>query len=179
MDEDAIADLFAAFGPVAVKRMFGGAGLYADGLMFALWAGETFYLKADAALAEDLKGRGSVPFSYEAKGVVRTMGGYWSVPEAALDDADDLAALARRALFVAHAASEAKAKAKARPAGRASAKNSKPAGRASANKAKPAGQASAKEPKPTGGASAKKSKPTGGAGGKTPAAKKKSAPAQD
>lgn len=130
MDEDAIADLFAAFGPVVVKRMFGGAGLYADGLMFALWAGDTFYLKADAALAGDLKGRGSVPFSYEAKGVVRTMGGYWSVPEAALDDADDLAALARRALFVAHAASEAKA----RPTGRASTDKAKPAGRASGKK---------------------------------------------
>ncbi|WP_374251326.1 TfoX/Sxy family protein [Xanthobacter sp.] len=164
MDEDAIADLFAAFGPVAVKRMFGGAGLYADGLMFALWAGEAFYLKADAALAEDLKGRGSVPFSYEAKGVVRTMGGYWSVPEAALDDADDLAALARRALFVAHAASEAKAR---------------PAGRASSNKAKPAGRASSNKAKPTGGASAKKPKPAGGAAAKKPAAKKKSAPAQD
>ncbi|GLI24989.1 DNA transformation protein [Xanthobacter flavus] len=156
MDEDAIADLFAAFGPVAVRRMFGGAGLYADGLMFALWAGDSFYLKADAALAEDLKGRGSVPFSYVAKGVTRTMGGFWSVPEEALDDADDLASLARRALFVAHAANEAKAKAKARPAGRAS-----------GNKAKPAG-----------GASAKKSKPAGGAPAKKPAAKKKSAPAQ-
>ena len=152
MDGDAIADLFAAFGPVAVRRMFGGAGLYADGLMFALWAGETFYLKADAALAEDLKGRGSVPFSYEAKGVVRTMSGFWSVPEEALDDADDLASLARRALFVAHAANEAKAPR---------------AGRASANKAKPAG-----------GASAKKPKPAGGVAGKKPAAKKKSAPAQ-
>lgn len=156
IDEDTIADLFAAFGPVVAKRMFGGAGLYADGLMFALWAGDTFYLKADAALAEDLKGRGSVPFSYEAKGVVRTMGGYWSVPEAALDDADDLAALARRALFVAHAASEVKAKAKARPTGQAS-----------AAKAKPAGEASAKQPKPAGRAS-----------GKKPPAKKKSAPAQ-
>ena len=165
MDEDAIADLFAAFGPVAVKRMFGGAGLYADGLMFALWAGETFYLKADAALAEDLKGRGSVPFSYEAKGVVRTMGGYWSVPEAALDDADDLAALARRALFVAHAASEAKAK--ARPIGRASTDNANPTGRASTAKEKPTGRAPAKEPKPVGRAS-----------GKKPPAKKKSAPAQ-
>lgn len=157
IDEDTIADLFAAFGPVVAKRMFGGAGLYADGLMFALWAGDTFYLKADAALAEDLKGRGSVPFSYEAKGVVRTMGGYWSVPEAALDDADDLAALARRALFVAHAASEVKAKAKARPTGRASAAKAKLAG---------------------GGASARQPKPASGAAGKKPAAKKKSAPAQ-
>ena len=153
IDEDTIADLFAAFGPVTVKRMFGGAGLYADGLMFALWAGETFYLKADAALADDLKGRGSVPFSYEAKGVVRTMGGFWSVPEAALDDADDLAALARRALFVAHAASEAKP----RPAGRASEAKAKAgaAGRASAKKAKAEGAAR-----------------------KTPAAKRKGAPAK-
>lgn len=135
MDEDAIADLFAAFGPVAVRRMFGGAGLYADGLMFALWAGDAFYLKADAALAEDLKGRGSVPFSYVAKGVTRTMGGFWSVPEEALDDAEDLAALARRALFVAHAANEAKAKpAKAKPVGGASGKKTKPAGGAPAKK---------------------------------------------
>ncbi|MFG1225838.1 TfoX/Sxy family protein [Xanthobacter wiegelii] len=142
MDEDAIADLFAAFGPVAVRRMFGGAGLYADGLMFALWAGDTFYLKADAALAEDLKGRGSVPFSYVAKGVTRTMGGFWSVPEEALDDAEDLAALARRALFVAHAANEAKAK---------------PVGEASPKKAKPAGGAAGKKP-----AAKKKSAPAQG-----------------
>ena len=36
MDSQFISDLFAPFGPVAVRRMFGGAGLYRDGLMFAL-----------------------------------------------------------------------------------------------------------------------------------------------
>ncbi len=36
----------AGFGPVAVKRMFGGAGIYRDGLMFALVADDVLYLKA-------------------------------------------------------------------------------------------------------------------------------------
>ncbi|WP_454917223.1 TfoX/Sxy family protein [Xanthobacter sediminis] len=109
MDEETIADLFSAFGPVHRRRMFGGAGLYADGLMFALEAGGELYLKADAALAGDLAARGSAPFSYMAKTGPRTMGGFWRVPEGALDDAEDLAALARRALEVARAAAREKA----------------------------------------------------------------------
>ena len=36
MDPDFIRDLFASFGPVTVRRMFGGAGLYCEGLMFGL-----------------------------------------------------------------------------------------------------------------------------------------------
>lgn len=104
MDEDAIADLFAAFGTVAVRRLFGGAGVYADGLMFAIAVRDVLYLKADKDFAAALERRGSVPFSYMAKGAQRTLNGFWSVPEAALDEAEDLAALARRALGVAREA---------------------------------------------------------------------------
>ena len=35
-DTERIAELFAAFGAVAVRRMFGGAGVFAEGLMIAL-----------------------------------------------------------------------------------------------------------------------------------------------
>ncbi|MFG1381413.1 TfoX/Sxy family protein [Xanthobacter versatilis] len=108
MDEDTIADLFSAFGPVRTRRMFGGRGLYADGLMFAIEVGGTLYLKADADHAALLESRGSVPFSYLAKGAVRTMTGFWSMPEAALDDGDDLAVLARRSLALARAAAAQK-----------------------------------------------------------------------
>jgi DNA transformation protein len=38
MESDDIIDLFAAFGRVNVRRMFGGFGIYADGIMFALAA---------------------------------------------------------------------------------------------------------------------------------------------
>lgn len=44
---DYIKELMAPLGPVTVRRMFGGAGIFADGLMIALVAGDTLYLKAD------------------------------------------------------------------------------------------------------------------------------------
>ena len=47
-DPDYISELFAAFGPVKVRRMFGGAGLFADGMMFGLIDDGVIYLKADA-----------------------------------------------------------------------------------------------------------------------------------
>lgn len=118
MDDAALADLFAAFGPVKARRMFGGAGIYAEGVMFALDADDTLYLKADAALAAELLASGSAPFSYETSRGRRTIGSFWRVPDAALDQPDDLAALARRALAVALAAAEEKAGAKASKAAR-------------------------------------------------------------
>ena len=45
-----VIELFAPMGPVSVKRMFGGAGVFRDGLMFALIADDTLFLKTDAAL---------------------------------------------------------------------------------------------------------------------------------
>ncbi|WP_245454151.1 TfoX/Sxy family protein [Aquabacter cavernae] len=109
LSDDEIGDLFAAFGPVRRKRMFGGAGLYADGLMFALETSEGLFLKADAAFGAELEARGAGRFTYEAKGR-RVRLGFWSVPEAVLDDPDDLADLSRRALAVARRAAEAKRK---------------------------------------------------------------------
>ena len=43
-----VRDLFADFGPVTIRNMFGGAGVYADGVMFAILAEDTLYLKTDA-----------------------------------------------------------------------------------------------------------------------------------
>lgn len=138
MDEDVFADLFSAFGPVAARRLFGGRGLYADGLMFAIEVSGTIYLKADADFAADLAPRGAAPFSYVAKGVVRTLGGFWSVPEAALDDADELAALARRALACARNAPRKPARPSATKPGATKPGATKPA-RPKAAKTAPAG----------------------------------------
>lgn len=107
MDEVAIADLFATFGHIHVKRMFGGFGLYAEGLMFAICVDGQIYLKTDVTLARCLRGAGSHPFAYEKKGKTVTMN-FWSLPESALDDGDELAALARRAVQVARMAAPRK-----------------------------------------------------------------------
>ncbi len=47
MDPDFIRDLFTLFGPVTVKRIFGGAGLWSDGLMFGLVFDGAIFLKVD------------------------------------------------------------------------------------------------------------------------------------
>ena len=64
MDADAIRDLFSQFRPVTLKRMFGGAGIYAEGLMFALVFDATIYLRVDPTSIPDFEREGSTPFVY-------------------------------------------------------------------------------------------------------------------
>jgi len=107
MDEAAIEDLFAAFGPVRCRRMFGGIGIFADGLMFGLFAFDQIYLKADPDFAAQLEDEGSRPFQYEARGRSVKLG-YWTLPDRALDDPDAAAGLARQAFAIARRAAAAK-----------------------------------------------------------------------
>jgi DNA transformation protein len=112
MDEDFLRDLFASLGPIAIRRMFGGRALYRDGTVFALLAFDTIFLKADGETEAHFREAGSRPFSYEAKGRTVTIGSYWSLPEAALDDPDEAARWAR----LGHAAALRSAQAKSRKA---------------------------------------------------------------
>jgi DNA transformation protein len=105
MDSEFIRDLFAQFRPVTMKRMFGGAGLYADGLMFALVFDGAIFLKVDAASIPEFEREGSAPFTYtraKSKGRVgRASLSYWRLPERLYDDPDELAVWAARALAIA------------------------------------------------------------------------------
>ena len=58
-----LVELLAALGAVTAKRMFGGFGLYLDGLMFALIADDVLYVKADAANRAAFEARAMPPFS--------------------------------------------------------------------------------------------------------------------
>jgi len=79
------AELFAGLGPVRVKRMFGGHGVYVDDLFIAIVTGDTLYLKADAETAPRFELEGCTAFSYEAKGRKRVSLNYWSAPPEALE----------------------------------------------------------------------------------------------
>ncbi|MDF2621177.1 MAG: TfoX domain protein [Xanthobacteraceae bacterium] len=107
MTPDDVADIFAAFRPVRCRRMFGGLGIYADGVMFGLVAFERIYLKADPDFSRDLEALGAERFTYEAKGRQVSLP-YWTLPESAIDDAEAAAELAARALRVALTAAAAK-----------------------------------------------------------------------
>jgi DNA transformation protein len=105
---DFIRDLFAQFRPVTVRRMFSGAGIYCDGVMFALVSRGTIYLKADARSSADFSREGGGPFSYtRGKKSGRPSEHalpYWRLPERLYDDPDELAVWAERALAIAQRA---------------------------------------------------------------------------
>ena len=90
-------ELFHDLGPVTVRKMFGGAGLYHEGTIFSLIAFEEIFLKASGDFAAELEAEGSSPFVYEGKGKPVTMS-YWRLPESALDDPEEAVTWARRAL---------------------------------------------------------------------------------
>lgn len=126
MDAEYVQDLFASFGPVSVRRMFSGAGVYADGLMIALIVRDVIYLKADDGTVPAFEREGAEPFSYttskgktgkgktsEGMPARRVIMSYWRLPERLYDDPDELAQWAREALAVAR---RSRAKPRAKPA---------------------------------------------------------------
>ena len=91
---DYAVELLEPLGTVRAKRMFGGYGLYLDGLMFALIADDVLYVKADAENSAAFAARAMPAFEYQRQGKRVTMA-YHAVPAEALEDQDDLVALAR------------------------------------------------------------------------------------
>jgi DNA transformation protein len=106
-DPEYIRELFAGFGPVSVRRMFGGAGIFADGLMIGLISGGEVFLKADQSTIPAFQSEGSGPFEYGAKGR-RVAMSYWRLPDRLFDDVDELGQWARKAYAAAQRASAPK-----------------------------------------------------------------------
>jgi DNA transformation protein len=113
---DFVRELFAGLGPVQIKRMFGGASGYADGLMFLLLADEAIYLKTDDALRVELREAGSGPFLWTPQSGPRAGEkvemSNWRLPDSALDDPEEAAIWGRKALAVARSKAAAKPKRK-------------------------------------------------------------------
>lgn len=104
MDRDFLLDLFSAFGPVTIRRMFSGFGISADGTNFALALRGGLYLRADEQSIARFEAEGSKPFQYQTKTKTVIIGSYWQLPERLYDDPDELADWARTALAAAQRA---------------------------------------------------------------------------
>ncbi len=91
-----VVELMAGFGPVQARPMFGGHGIYYQGLMFALIAQEQLYFKADAHSLGEFSARGLGPFEFESKGKV-TLIKYYQAPPEVYDEPDHMARWARLA----------------------------------------------------------------------------------
>lgn len=107
---DFVAELFEGLGPLRIKRMFGGLGVWADEVMFALVDQDVIYIKVDDALREDLRAEGSIAWTYSRRDGWIQETSYWRLPETALDDPEEAVAWARRALAAARANAAAKPK---------------------------------------------------------------------
>jgi DNA transformation protein len=92
-----VRDLFAEFGPVAIRNMFGGAGVYADGVMFAILADDALFLKTDAVSALAYASEGMTPFKYTPRGKEPVAMSYWEVPPRLLEQPEEFAVWARQA----------------------------------------------------------------------------------
>jgi DNA transformation protein len=94
-----VLELFDGLPRVSLRAMMGGLAVYSDGRIFALvTSDERFWLKAAGDFAERLAAEGSEQFAYTRRGGVTARMGYWSLPEAALDDPQAASDWARSAL---------------------------------------------------------------------------------
>ena len=100
-------ELLHTLGPCNARRMFGGYGIYLDGLMFGLIAFERLYLKVDAQSEPRWQDAGGEPFVYDGKGRSVKMS-YYTPPAEALESPELMRPWPRLALEAALRARAAK-----------------------------------------------------------------------
>lgn len=99
MDIEFIEDIFAGVGPIGIRRMFGGQGIYSDGVIFALVLRDRLMLKGDEQTAAAYEAAGMERWVYEnSKSKKPVAMPYWTAPESALDDPDEMTVWARKAI---------------------------------------------------------------------------------
>jgi len=92
---DYLSEVFERFGTIHAKKMFGGHGIYHDGIFFALVADEMLYLKADSTIAHHFETKNLAQFCYVKDGKTIKMS-YYLAPEEIYDDRDKAAIWAKR-----------------------------------------------------------------------------------
>lgn len=93
-----IVDQLSDVAPVTAKSMFGGVGLYAKGVFFALIADDVVYFKADDTTRADFLAVGAKAFQpYREKPSMN----YYEVPADILEDSDRLSEWMKKAIAVA------------------------------------------------------------------------------
>ena len=113
-DPDRFDDLFAPFGKIAVRPMFGSEGLFRDGLMFGIVHEEKLYFKTSEESRKDFIAEGAGPLFYKFKTAEGILTSYYELPDRLYDDPDELAQWARTAFAVARQSPTAKKKQRSR-----------------------------------------------------------------
>ncbi len=99
--------------------MFGGHGLYLEGLIVAIIDDDTLWFKCDAASLPAFEARDLPPFEYVSKDGSRTMTAYRRAPEEALESPPQMREWLRLAQGAALRAAAAKRLSRRRATGKA------------------------------------------------------------
>ena len=106
-------DLFVEFGPIALRRFFGGDGIWSGDNMFGMVFDDRIFFKTDEATRKLFLAEKCKPFSFRKHSTGETIVTTWfGLPDRLYDDPDELAAWARAALDVATASPTAAKKAR-------------------------------------------------------------------
>ncbi len=97
MDEIDLQEMFAGLGEITVRRMFGGQGVYHGGLIVGIVFEGEVLLKADAVSAPTFESAGARRWVYSGQGEKTVGMPYWTIPDDAYDDQDQMAQWVRLA----------------------------------------------------------------------------------
>jgi DNA transformation protein len=99
MDAHRFDDLFAEFGPIRLRRFFGGEGIYADAVMIALVSKDVIYFHTNEETRAAFLAEGCKPFTFLKRSKNEMIATHWyALPDRLYDDPEELAAWARVAL---------------------------------------------------------------------------------
>lgn len=98
---DHVMDLRALIPGIAKRRMFGGVGISAGAVQFAIITGDTLYFVVDDLTRPKYEEMGSTCFSYQTRKRKVEVRRYYEVPAEMLDDQERLLELAQESLVVA------------------------------------------------------------------------------
>jgi DNA transformation protein len=128
---DILIDALSRSGSVTGRRMFGGIGVYFNGIFFAIIDDGMLYFRVSETTRAEFEAEGSSPFTYATKKGPAQLGSYWRLPERWLDDPEDLRGWAEWAIAAARDVSATKERKRRAPTTKADARriHSKPAKR--------------------------------------------------
>lgn len=97
MDNVDIEEMFSSLGPITIKRLFGGKGIYHRDIIIAIEHQGEILLKGDDATAPLLEEAGCRRWAYQGRKAKPVEMPYWSIPDEAFDDPDIMARWVRLA----------------------------------------------------------------------------------
>jgi DNA transformation protein and related proteins len=106
-------DLFAEFGPIRLKRFFGGEGICVGDTMIGMVFSDTIYFKTNEETRKAFLTEKTRPFSFLKRSTGETIvTGWYALPDRLYDEPEELATWARAALAAVEASPTAKKKAR-------------------------------------------------------------------